>query len=147
MERTLAILKPDSVAAGKVGAMIPESQVGGYDGTGEMPYYKHDPAAAKAQLAEAGYPNGIDLGDYIIVAANPLDVACAQILQQQWQAAGITVKLVPMETAPLLSKWATGDWPTLLSVALCVTSLHSLMRPPGTGNMRSSSQLPLSARW
>ena len=107
--------------SGKVGAMIPESQVGGYDGTGEMPYYKHDPAAAKAQLAEAGYPNGIDLGDYIIVAANPLDVACAQILQQQWQAAGITVKLVPMETAPLLSKWATGDWPTLLSVALTWT--------------------------
>lgn len=107
--------------SGKVGAMIPESQVGGYDGEGELPYYKHDPAAAKALLAEAGYPNGLDLGDYIVVAANPLDVACAQILQQQWQAAGITVKLVPMETAPLLSKWATGDWPTLLSVALSWT--------------------------
>jgi len=107
--------------SGKIGAMIPESQVGGYDGAGEMPYYKHDPAAAKALLAEAGYPNGIDLGDYIVVAANPLDVACAQILQQQWQAAGISVKLVPMETAPLLNKWATGDWPTLLSVALSWT--------------------------
>lgn len=107
--------------SGKVGAMIPESQVGGYDGIGELPYYKHDPAAAKALLAEAGYPNGLDLGDYIIVAANPLDVACAQILQQQWQAAGITVKLVPMETAPLLSMWATGNWPTLLSVALSWT--------------------------
>ena len=79
--------------SGKIGAMIPESQVGGYDGVGEMPYYKHDPAAAKKLLAEAGYPDGIDLGNYIIVAANPLDVACAQILQQQWQAAGITVKL------------------------------------------------------
>ena len=55
------------------------------------------------------------------MAANPLDVACAQILQQQWQAAGITVKLVPMETAPLLAKWASGDWPTLLSVALSWT--------------------------
>lgn len=107
--------------SGKIGAMIPESQVGGYDGTGELPYYKHDPAAAKALLAEAGYPNGIDLGDYIIVAANPLDVACAQILQQQWQAVGITVKLVPMETAPLLNMWATGNWPTLLSVALSWT--------------------------
>lgn len=107
--------------AGKIGAMIPESQVGGYDGVSELPYYKHDPVAAKALLAEAGYPNGIDLGDYIVVAANPLDVACAQILQQQWQAAGITVKLVPMETAPLLAKWASGDWPTLLSVALSWT--------------------------
>ena len=44
--------------SGKVGAMIPESQVGGYDGVGEMPYYKHDPAAAKKLLAEAGYPDG-----------------------------------------------------------------------------------------
>ena len=33
--------------SGKVGGMIPESQVGGYSGVGEMPYYKPDPAAAK----------------------------------------------------------------------------------------------------
>lgn len=104
--------------AGKVGAMIPESMVGGYDGVSEMPYYKHDPEAARALLSEAGYPDGIDLGDYIVVAANALDVACAQILQQQWQAAGIKVTLKPMETAPLLDLWTSGTWPALLSVAL-----------------------------
>jgi len=103
---------------GKVAAMIPESHVGGWDGTGEMPYYSHDPAAAKALLAEAGYPDGIDLGEYIVVAANPLDVACAQIMQQQWAAAGITVRINPMETAPLLAMWRDGSFPTLLSVAL-----------------------------
>ncbi len=59
--------------------------------------------------------------NYIVVAANPLDVACAQILQQQWQAAGITVKITPMETAPLLNMWSSGTWPTLLSVALSWT--------------------------
>ena len=107
--------------SGKVGAMIPESQVGGYDGVSEMPYYNHDVAAAKKLLAEAGYPEGIDLGNYIVVAANPLDVACAQILQQQWQAAGIKVKIEPMETAPLLNMWSSGTWPTLLSVALSWT--------------------------
>lgn len=104
--------------SGKVGAMLPESQVGGYDGVSELPNYKHDPEAARKLLAEAGHPNGIDLGEYIVVAANPLDVACAQILQQQWQAAGITVKLNPMETAPLLNMWTQGTFPTLLSVAL-----------------------------
>ena len=104
--------------SGKVAAMVPESHVGGYDGVGEMPYYKTDVARAKALLADAGYPNGIDLGDYIAVAANPLDVSCAQILQQQWAEAGIKVALKPMETAPLLSMWIKGEYPTLLSVAL-----------------------------
>ena len=68
-------------------------------------------------LAEAGHPNGIDLGDYIVVAANALDVQCAQVLQQQWAAAGIKVNLKPMETAPLLSMWLKGEF-GLLSVVL-----------------------------
>ncbi len=103
--------------SGKVGAMVPESQVGGYDGVGPMPYYKTDVAAAKKLLAEAGYANGIDLGDYIVVAANALDVQCAQVLQQQWAAAGIKVNLKPMETAPLIGLWLKGDY-SLMSIAL-----------------------------
>lgn len=103
--------------AGKVGAMVPESQIGGYDGISPMPYYKHDPAGAKKLLAEAGYPSGLDLGDYIVVAANALDVQCAQVLQQQWAAAGIKVNLKPMETAPLIALWLKGDY-TIMSIAL-----------------------------
>jgi len=103
--------------SGKVGAMIPESHVGGYDGVSPLPYYKTDIAAAKKLLAEAGYPNGIDLGDYIVVAANPLDVQCSQILQQQWAAAGIKVNLKPMETAPLIAAWTKGEY-GILSIAL-----------------------------
>ncbi|WP_211229485.1 ABC transporter substrate-binding protein [Nakamurella lactea] len=103
--------------SGKVGAMIPESQVGGYDGTTELPYYQRDVAQAKKLLADAGHPDGIDLGDYIVVAANDLDVQCSQILQQQWAEAGITVALKPIETAPLLEMWSSGDY-GLLSVAL-----------------------------
>jgi peptide/nickel transport system substrate-binding protein len=104
--------------SGKVAAMVPESHVGGYDGVGEMPYYKTDIAGAKKLLAEAGYAGGIDLGDYICVAANPLDVSCAQILQQQWAEAGIKVAIKPMETAPLIAMWLKGEFPTLLSIAL-----------------------------
>jgi len=104
--------------SGKVAAMVPESHVGGYDGVGPMPYYKTDVGAAKKLLAEAGYPDGIDLGDYIVVAANPLDVSCAQILQQQWAEAGIKVALKPMETAPLIAMYIKGDFPALLSVAM-----------------------------
>ena len=103
--------------SGKVGAMVPESQVGGYDGVGPMPYYKTDVAAAKKLLAEAGYASGLDIGDYIVVAANALDVQCAQVLQQQWAAAGIKVNIKPMETAPLIGLWVKGDY-TLMSIAL-----------------------------
>jgi peptide/nickel transport system substrate-binding protein len=104
--------------SGKVAGMVPESHVGGYDGVGEMPFYKTDIATAKTLLADAGHAGGIDLGDYICVAANPLDVACAQILQQQWAEAGIKVAIKPMETAPLISLWVKGEFPTLLSIAL-----------------------------
>lgn len=103
--------------SGKVGAMIPESHVGGYDGVSPLPYYKTDLVAAKKLLTEAGFPNGIDLGDYIVVAANPLDVQCAQILQQQWAKAGIKVNLKPMETAPLIALWTKGEY-GLMSIAL-----------------------------
>ena len=103
--------------SGKVGAMVPESQVGGYDGVSPLPYYKTDVAAARKLLAEAGYPSGIDLGDYIVVAANALDLQCAQVLQQQWAAAGIKVNLKPMETAPLIALWLKGDY-GLMSIAL-----------------------------
>lgn len=122
--------------SGKVGAMLPESQIGGYDGTGDLPYYKHDVSKAKKLLADAGYADGLDLGDYIVVAANALDVACAQILQQQWAEAGIKVNLKPMETAPLLDLWTKGTWPTLLSVALGWTPDPDaiLQRVTSTGN-------------
>jgi peptide/nickel transport system substrate-binding protein len=103
--------------SGKVGAMIPESQVGGYDGTSPLPNYTHDVEGAKKLLADAGYPDGIDLGDYIVVAANDLDVQCSQILQQQWAEAGNKVNLKPEATAPLLEQWQKGDY-TILSVAL-----------------------------
>jgi peptide/nickel transport system substrate-binding protein len=134
--------------SGKVAAMVPESHVGGYDGVGEMPYYKTDIAGAKKLLADAGHPNGIDLGEYIVVAANPLDVSCAQILQQQWAAAGIKVAIKPMETAPLISMWLKGEYPTLLSVALSwspdpdaiVSRMHSA-NPAGKAQGMADAEL------
>ncbi len=113
----------DTVLAGsgKPAGAIPESQIGGFDGSWDLPYNTRDVEEAKRLLAEAGYPDGIHLGEFPVVAANDLDVQVTQILQEQWEEAGITVDLRPIETAPLLEAWRNGDF-NMLSVALAWTS-------------------------
>lgn len=112
-----AIIDTVLAGSGEIAGKIPSNHVGGYDGEGELPYYAQDIEAARELLAEAGYPDGIDLGEYKVVAANDLDVQAAQLLQAQWAEAGITVELLPMETAPLLEDWRSGNF-GMLSVAL-----------------------------
>ena len=57
---------------------------------------QYDRAAARKLLAEAGYPNGLDAGDYTIDAAT---VAIGEPVVNSLQAAGIRVKLRPLERA------------------------------------------------
>jgi peptide/nickel transport system substrate-binding protein len=103
---------------GKVTGAIPMSMIGGYTGDGsDLPNYKYDVEKAKKLLTAAGYPDGIDLGDYKVVAANPLDVQAAQLLKQQWEKAGIKVNIKPMEVPPLIADYVSGNF-TILSVAL-----------------------------
>lgn len=104
--------------SGEIAALIPSTVLGGYSGDGsDLPFYETSSEKAKKLLAEAGYPDGVDLGEYKVVAANDLDMQTAQILEQQWKAAGITVSLNTMETAPLLEDWTNGNF-GLLSVSL-----------------------------
>ena len=57
---------------------------------------QYDPAGAKKLLAEAGYPNGLDAGDYTVDAAA---VAIGEPVVNSLQAAGVRVKLRPLERA------------------------------------------------
>jgi len=57
---------------------------------------QYDRAGAKKLLAEAGYPNGLDAGDYTVDAAA---VAIGEPVVNSLQAAGIRVKLRPLERA------------------------------------------------
>jgi peptide/nickel transport system substrate-binding protein len=62
----------------------------------------YDPAKVKQLLAEAGYPNGIDAGDF---AALPGFPTIAESVMNYLNAAGIRVKLKQMERAAFYADW------------------------------------------
>jgi len=64
-----------------------------------MPY---DPAKAKQLLAEAGYPNGIDAGEFAAIPGFP---TIAEAVMNYLNAAGIGVKLKQMERAAFYGDW------------------------------------------
>jgi len=60
------------------------------------PPSQYDPARAKKLLVEAGYPNGLDAGDYTVDAAT---VALGEPVVNSLHAVGIRAKLRPLERA------------------------------------------------
>jgi peptide/nickel transport system substrate-binding protein len=62
----------------------------------QPPLYAHDPVKARQLLAEAGYPNGFDAGDYTVDAAFT-NVAEATV--NSLQTAGIRARVRPLERA------------------------------------------------
>ena len=63
---------------------------------------RYDLPRAKQLLAEAGYPNGLDAGDF---AANPGFPTVAEALVNDLNAAGIRVRLRNMERAAFYADW------------------------------------------
>ena len=74
----------------------------GYNVETYQKYYGagHDVEAAKALLAEAGYPNGLDL-EISVISANTQHCDMAEAMQAQVAEAGINLTINKMESAPL----------------------------------------------
>jgi len=64
-----------------------------------MPY---DPAKAKQLLADTGYPNGIDAGEFAAIPGFP---TIAEAVMNYLNAAGIRVRLKQMERATFYADW------------------------------------------
>jgi peptide/nickel transport system substrate-binding protein len=89
---------------------VPPSMVPGYiDG---YKWYDYDPAAAKALLAEAGYPDGFEVSmSYrdVVRVYLPLPGKVAQEIQSQLAQVGIKVNIEVMESGKFLASVAAGE--------------------------------------
>lgn len=81
--------------------------------TEETPLPGPDAGAARQLLAEAGYPDGLEMTLYVPNLADR--VALAQALAAQWEAAGIQITIEPQEEAVY---YADNGW---LEVDLAIT--------------------------
>jgi peptide/nickel transport system substrate-binding protein len=81
------------------GSIIPTS----FDGYWQPPLHPHDPAGARKLLAEAGYPNGFDAGDFWCDAGA---TGYSEAVLNYLTAVGIRAKLRPLERAGFLKAYS-----------------------------------------
>jgi peptide/nickel transport system substrate-binding protein len=89
------------------GGIIPMA----FEFTLALPPYPYDPAQAKKLLAEAGYPNGFDAGEYACDASYS---SVAEAIGSYLTGVGIRTKLRPMERAAFLQNWRDKKIPGIL---------------------------------
>lgn len=83
--------------------------------TGEYPCYAHDPEAARALLAEAGYPNGFDL-EIITFGTIRVVADAAQVLQAQLRAVGINATVNVQEFGNFVQNWRNSNFEAFVSL-------------------------------
>lgn len=81
----------------------------------EYPCYAADPEAARALLADAGYPNGFDL-EIITFGTIRVVADAAQVLQAQLQEAGINATVNIQEFGTFVQNWRNSDFDAFVSL-------------------------------
>ena len=105
-----ALSEAETLGASRpTGSMVPRT----FDFTLPLPAYEYDPAKAKKLLAEAGYPNGFDGGDFY---PYPPYFSAGETILGYFGAVGIRMKLRTMERAAFQTAWGGKK---LHGVCLC----------------------------
>ena len=74
--------------------------------------YAYDPAKAKALLAQAGYPNGVDVELWYLPVTrpyNPDGKRMAELIQADWEKIGVRTKLITYEWGEYRKRSKTGE--------------------------------------
>ena len=74
----------------------------------------YDPEKAKQLLAEAGYPNGFDAGEFAAIPGFP---TVAEAVVNDLNAVGIRVRMRQMERATFYAAWQEKKLPALYMAA------------------------------
>src|SRR5690349_1016553 len=95
-----ALSEAETLGASRpTGSMAPRK----FEFTLALPPYAHDPALAKKLLAEAGYPNGFDGGDFY---PYPPYWSAGETIVNYFGGVGIKMKVRTMERAAFQTAWA-----------------------------------------
>ncbi len=71
--------------------------------------YAYNPEKAKSLLAEAGYPDGVDVGT-ILTTSSAHNSKTAQVLQADLEAVGIHAKVEMLDVSMAVEKWQAQDY-------------------------------------
>ena len=110
-----SISEAETLGASRLtGSMVPRS----FEFALTLPPYEYDPAKAKQLLAEAGYPNGFDGGDFY---PYPPYFSAGEAIVANFGSVGIRMKLRTMERAAFQAAWFGKK---LHGVCLCTVASY-----------------------
>ncbi|MBC7716316.1 MAG: ABC transporter substrate-binding protein [Pseudorhodobacter sp.] len=133
---SLALNRAEIVQGAFLGEGVPSAQVppsyGWAPKLSELKYQKHDVAQAKALLAKAGYPNGVDITlNHLAGYATYLD-RFAEVLKSQMAQVGIRVTIQANQNAVWLDKQNRADYEIMTNeYAYQADPMFYLMPRPG----------------